>query len=142
MAYALNLGAGTSNWAEAASLRHGIKWWLENDCQYIEAESDSKLLVDSVNGTYSIPWNIFEEVTKLRKAMEDNGYILKHVYRKGNQVADRLANMGHEVSQSQIYLNFNELSKVVKGLMNTERSGMPSTRIYKVKKSLIHFDPP
>nr|XP_016493623.1 PREDICTED: uncharacterized protein LOC107812949 [Nicotiana tabacum] len=59
-AYSLVLSSGTSNWAEAVALHCSIK------C----AESDSKLLMDCVNGRNTIPWNIAKEVEELKKFMD------------------------------------------------------------------------
>ncbi|XP_060201962.1 uncharacterized protein LOC132630398 [Lycium barbarum] len=49
-AYSMNLGKGTSNWAEAKALQHGIEWCINECWRKIIVESDSLLVVQEIQG--------------------------------------------------------------------------------------------
>ncbi|XP_059301777.1 uncharacterized protein LOC132053678 [Lycium ferocissimum] len=100
-AYTLKLGQGTSNWEESVALLFGVKWCIQNAYEYIIAESDSKILVDSVNEAISIPWRMIKEVEELRQYIEQTDFIMQHCYREGNKVADKLAALSHGNTNNQ-----------------------------------------
>lgn len=83
-AYSIVLGCGTSNWADASALVFGIKWCLANNYQCTVTESDSKLLVDCVNGINTTPWRIATEVQELKEIMNQPKVTLNYCYREGN----------------------------------------------------------
>lgn len=141
-AYSLPLGTGTINWAEASALHYGINWCLSNGLQYISAESDSKLLVECVNGRYATPWRISKEVEELKEVMVHSKLTVKHCYRESNQVADKLASLSHILTHAQVFHDFADLPPQVRGLMNMNRWNMTVLRRFKLKKSNIAFEQP
>ncbi|KAJ8541681.1 hypothetical protein K7X08_002497 [Anisodus acutangulus] len=54
-AYNNNLGKGTSNWAEAKALQHGLEICLNKGWRKIRIEADSLLLVQNIQGTIKTP---------------------------------------------------------------------------------------
>ncbi|XP_070036619.1 uncharacterized protein [Nicotiana tomentosiformis] len=140
--YSLVLGPGTSNWAEAVALLFVIKWCRNNRFDKIIANSDSKLLVDCVNGYSGTPWRILKEVEKLKVHKEQAGFLLDHCFREINQVADKLPSMSYTFSQSHIFQNFAELPRQVKGLMAVDRWNLPTFRTSNKKRTDIIFQPP
>lgn len=69
----------------------------------------------TINRNNQIPWNKAKKVNKLRRAMETNGFILKHVYRESNRV-NKLACLGHECCSSQYFVDFNSVHRVIERL--------------------------
>ncbi|KAG5599739.1 hypothetical protein H5410_031109 [Solanum commersonii] len=53
------------------ALLYGIRWCINNEYEFILAESDSKLLVNCVNGQNSTPWKMQKEVEELKAYMEN-----------------------------------------------------------------------
>jgi len=133
-AYSLNLGEGTSNWAEAMALLYGIRWCINNEYEFILAESDSKLLVNCVNDQNSTPWKMQKEVEELKAHMENTSYILRHCYREANKVADKLASLCHTNQQSTMFTTFAELPRRIKGLMTMDRWNMANFRTIRKNK--------
>lgn len=63
----VSLFLGTlSSWAEAMTLEFGIKWCLENDFLSFTAESDSKVLVDSVTQLLGELWMMLMKLLDLK----------------------------------------------------------------------------
>ncbi|KAH0698662.1 hypothetical protein KY284_012877 [Solanum tuberosum] len=141
-AYSLNLGEGTSNWAEAMALLYGIRWCINNEYEFILVESDSKLLVNCVNDQNSTPWKMQKEVEELKAHMENTSYILRHCYREANKVADKLASLCHTNQHSTMFTTFAELPRRIKGLMTMDRWNMINFRTIRKKKIEIIWDPP
>ncbi|XP_059306149.1 uncharacterized protein LOC132057525 [Lycium ferocissimum] len=105
-------------------------------------ESDSKILVDSVNEAISIPWRMIKEVEELRQYIEQTGFIMQHCYREGNKVADKLAALSHGNTNNQTYYVYEDLPNQVKGLMTLDRWSLPAFRTVKKARSNIKYDPP
>ncbi|XP_075083349.1 uncharacterized protein LOC142167092 [Nicotiana tabacum] len=141
-AYILNLGPGTSNWAEAMFLLFGIKWCIKSGFNNILAESNSKLLVDWVNGSNCTPWRVAYQVNELRRLRGHKFLNLNHCFRESNQVADKLASLSHDSLQTQVFLSFVDLPTQVRGIMNMDRWKLPTIRIADKRIAEIPFEPP
>lgn len=141
-AFTINLGPGTSNWAEAQSLLFGIKWCINNGLHSILAETDSKLLVDCLNGNKCVPWRISDEINEFRSLREQTVFNLNHCFRESNQVADKLASLSHDSLQNQPFHNFDELPRQVRGIMNMDKWSLPAFRIVDKRRTDITFEPP
>ena len=78
----------------------------------LQIQSDSHLLVSQLNGVYATRnlgiRQISNEIAQKRKILLDNGIALhlKHIYRRHNKEADRLANvaMDEKASKMTFYL--------------------------------------
>ncbi|PHT42837.1 hypothetical protein CQW23_16862 [Capsicum baccatum] len=134
LAYSLNLGQGTSKWAEAKALLYGIEWCVANRYDMILVESDSKLLVDCVNEFDVASWRIQKEVEELKVHIDTTGYTLKHCFREANKVAGLLASLSFSHPHNRVNEDFNELPTGVKGLMTMDKWDMASLRISRRKK--------
>lgn len=141
-AFTLSLTNGTSAWAEASALLYGVKWCIDNNFQSFFAESDSKTLVDMINKCQVPPWKVSDEVKELNRLKELTGFDLGHCFREANQVADKLAELSHSQTYYQLFHNFEDLPRQVKGLLNMDRWGLPSMRTTRKKKSEITYNPP
>ncbi|XP_019231300.1 PREDICTED: uncharacterized protein LOC109212139 [Nicotiana attenuata] len=140
-AFTINLGPGTSNWTEAQSLLFGIKWCINNGLHCILVKTDSKLLVDCLNGNNCVPWRISDEINELRSLREQTIFNLNHCFRESNQVADKLASLSHESLQNQLFHNFDEVPRQVRGIMNMDKWSLLAFRVVD-KRTYITFEPP
>lgn len=95
------LGNQTNNVAEYSALILALTRAEELGVQDVEIRSDSKLLVEQVNGRYKVnavhlkPM-VFDAV---RRAKAFRRFSLTHVRRELNKKADRLANLGADASE-------------------------------------------
>ncbi|KAK6777571.1 hypothetical protein RDI58_024289 [Solanum bulbocastanum] len=104
-------------------------------------ESDSKVLVDSVNNCHSTPWRIMDDVNEIIRLKELAGFSMVQCFREANKVADKLANLSHGISQNQMFQSYEELPLKVKGLLRLDRLGLPNLRTTNKKKAEITYDP-
>ncbi|XP_050150476.1 uncharacterized protein LOC126625420 [Malus sylvestris] len=92
---ALNLGQNTINVVEPLALREAICWATSKNLSHIIIESDSKLIIDYVQGKCEMPWN-------LRSILEDVKWCVGgfqevkwcHIFRETNFMDDALASVG------------------------------------------------
>ena len=81
---------------------------LINHIAELQIQSDSHLLVSQLNGVYATRnlgiRQISNEIAQLRKRLLDKGIALhlKHIYRRHNKEADRLANVAMDEKASKM----------------------------------------
>ncbi|XP_075076630.1 uncharacterized protein LOC142163259 [Nicotiana tabacum] len=121
MAYAIPMGQGTNNLAEAEALLFGLKWCVQQEYGLIIGKIDSLLLHNCIQGKWSTPWRINRVVMKVQTLVEQKGLIIKHCFREANQVADKIASLSHQLEEVYIFTYFDTLPRQVKGLLNVER---------------------
>ncbi len=87
------LGTKTNNEAEYSALLHGLKKAKELGIKNLKIFSDSKLIVNQINGNYKIKnqrlKNFYTEIIKLLKNFN---YEINYIPREKNKLADKLAN--------------------------------------------------
>lgn len=87
------LGEKTNNEAEYLALIHGLKLAGQLEADSIEVLSDSKLMVNQINGAYRVKAanlkNLHREAKELLSGF--TSYRIKQIPRDKNRVADRLA---------------------------------------------------
>jgi ribonuclease HI len=88
------LGPCTNNAAEYRALIMGIETALKRHCRKLRIHLDSELLVNQVKGTYRVKnENLKILMGELRELLSLlDGYIIEHVARSSNGLADSLAN--------------------------------------------------
>lgn len=100
--YLGKLEVSTSLEAELWGLFRGLELVHDKGLETMEVESDSEVAVSMINGVcpeHSPHKVLIQECTALMKA---TGCSLKHIYREGNQIADRLANMGVDQEERMV----------------------------------------
>ncbi|XP_004300849.1 PREDICTED: uncharacterized protein LOC101302842 [Fragaria vesca subsp. vesca] len=103
-ASALYLGHTTVPVAEASALRSNLLFAKEKGFVNIKVEGDSKLVIDSVNGSIAPPWRLLKIVEYIRAlAFSFTIIFFKHVFREINFVVDALANLGHKTRVSSFW---------------------------------------
>jgi ribonuclease HI len=95
------LGSTTNNVAEYRALLLALRRAEELGADDVEIFSDSRLMVEQVNGNYRVKAPhlkplLFEAV---RRAKGFRRFSLRHVRREQNALADRLANLGADASE-------------------------------------------
>lgn len=95
------LGNQTNNVAEYSALLLALTRAEELGAQDVEIRSDSKLLVEQVNGRYKVKAVHLKPLVfdAVRRAKGFPRFSLRHVRREQNKKADRLANLGADASE-------------------------------------------
>nr|AAT38805.1 hypothetical protein SDM1_47t00008 [Solanum demissum] len=128
MAFTIKLGEGTSSWAEAMSMLHGMQLCIQRGVNMIIGETDSILLAKAITENWSIPWRMYIPVKKIQKMVEEHGFIINHCLREANQPADKLASISLSTDVNHVFKSYANLPSLVKGLVNLDRMNLPTFR--------------
>jgi ribonuclease HI len=95
------LGRATNNVAEYSALLLALARAAELRAETVEILSDSLLLVQQVNGVFKVKAaHLIPLVSDaVRRAKQFRRFSIRHVPREKNRLADRLANLGADVSE-------------------------------------------
>ncbi|XP_021740114.1 uncharacterized protein LOC110706504 [Chenopodium quinoa] len=100
-ARAFNLGTTKVFITEAMAIHKGILLALEREIKNIIIEGDNLLVINSVNGIWSTPWQIDHIIQDICSLLSNfDNWSIRHIFREANQAADWIANVGHLVSDS------------------------------------------
>ncbi|XP_004292219.1 PREDICTED: uncharacterized protein LOC101302904 [Fragaria vesca subsp. vesca] len=102
---AFNSGTANVPLAEALTLRNNLLCAKEKGVLKVEVEGDSKLIIDIVNGVCDLPWRLLKVVQDIKLlSCHFESIRFKHVFREANFVANALANLGHRVQISRLWV--------------------------------------
>jgi ribonuclease HI len=95
------LGIATNNIAEYNGLLAALKWAVENGERDVQIRADSELLVKQMRGEYKIKHPGLQPLAaRARLLMMELGTVtFEHVRREQNKEADRLSNLGMDISE-------------------------------------------
>lgn len=95
------LGRQTNNVAEYSALLLALTRAEELEAQDVEIRSDSRLLVEQVNGNFRVKAEHLKPLVSdaVRRAKRFRRFSIRHVRRESNKNADRLANLGADASE-------------------------------------------
>ena len=95
------LGHQTNNVAEYSALLLALTRAKELGATHVEIRSDSRLLVEQVNGRFRVKAEHLKPLVSdaVRRAKGFRSFQLRHVRREENKDADRLANLGADASE-------------------------------------------
>ena len=95
------LGTQTNNVAEYSALLLALTRAGELGAQEVEIESDSRLLVEQVNGNFRVKAEHLKPLVfdAVRRAKAFRRFSIRHIPREKNKKADRLANLGADASE-------------------------------------------
>jgi ribonuclease HI len=97
--FSANLGIGEIFTAELWSLYYGLKLALQLNCNRIQVESDSSLVVNLVKGQSDDTHPLHGLISDCKNLLLGNWECsFNHVYRECNNAADGLARMGHAMN--------------------------------------------
>ncbi|XP_004308226.1 PREDICTED: uncharacterized protein LOC101291100 [Fragaria vesca subsp. vesca] len=102
---AFNSGNASVPLAEALALRNSLFCAKEKGVLKVEMEGDSKLIIDIVNGVCDPPWRLLKVVQDIKLlSCNFESIRFKHVFKEANFVANALANLGHRVEFSRLWV--------------------------------------
>lgn len=105
LGYAESIGRTTSTIAELTALRRGLELVLENGWKDVWLEGDAKTLVDIIVERRQVRCaEVQRHVSDILSIIpEFDNCNVTHIYREGNRVADKLAQLGHQSKKPQIW---------------------------------------
>ncbi|WMV33092.1 hypothetical protein MTR67_026477 [Solanum verrucosum] len=95
----------------------------------VTIETDSLLLKNILQGNWEIPRNIRNIVEDTLTLMQYFTVNIEHTYRKGNTLADYLANYAFEVIGRQQFNTYSELPLQGRKILNLDKHSVPNLRI-------------
>ena len=95
------LGPQTNNVAEYSALLLALTRASELGAQEVEIQSDSRLLVEQVNGNFRVKAEHLKPLVfdAVKRAKAFRRFSIRHIPREKNKKADRLANLGADASE-------------------------------------------
>ncbi|KMS94758.1 hypothetical protein BVRB_015560 [Beta vulgaris subsp. vulgaris] len=105
LGYAESIGRSDSTIAELAALLRGLEIILENGWDDVWLEGDAKALVNIITKRRSMRSLEAQKYISYINAIipELNNYTMSHIYREGNRVADKFAQIGHQLETPCIW---------------------------------------
>lgn len=82
----------TNTVAEAVAIVEALKFCRSQQYTQVCIQTDSMLMKKIISGEWKPPWCIVDEVEEIMQLMEDTNYVVSHIFREGNKLADHLAN--------------------------------------------------
>ncbi|KAF8411243.1 hypothetical protein HHK36_003790 [Tetracentron sinense] len=105
LGYAESIGNTTSTVAELVALQRGLELVLENGWDKIWLEGDAMTLVEIILQRRRVrSLEVQRHVSHINLIMPElENCKLTHIYREGNRVADKFAQMGHQWEKPRIW---------------------------------------
>ncbi|GMH30314.1 hypothetical protein Nepgr_032157 [Nepenthes gracilis] len=107
LGYAESIGKSSSTVAELAALRRGLQLAIENGWSNVWLEGDAKTLVDMIGKRRRLVVRSAEgrrhvnDINEIIPELEN--CMVTHVYREGNRVADKFAQIGHRLTAPEVW---------------------------------------
>lgn len=102
---------------EAKPLLFFLNRYTQNDATSLVVETDSKWLTGWVKEVCKIPRQLLHIIREIRGLLQDTNWSIQHCFREANQVADKLASLGHETHNEIIFHEFQEQPKQVSSVL-------------------------
>ncbi|KAK0586367.1 hypothetical protein LWI29_005771 [Acer saccharum] len=126
-AFTSHYSVGSNNRAELKALFDGIRLCKRLSYSSVIIVSDSKIVVDWFRVGKCTLWYLWDFWDGCIKEMQGMNVRIVHQSREGNQAADFLAKLG-ESGSNVIYEEFQELPRLLQGIVRIDRSGLPAIR--------------
>ncbi|GAU32136.1 hypothetical protein TSUD_218870 [Trifolium subterraneum] len=122
------LGTASTFQAELCRAMRAIEVAYSRNWKNIWLETDSVLVVFLAfkNLNSNVTWNLRNRRNNVKLLLRQMNCIVSHIFRKGNQVADTLANFGSSLSS---LASWHFVSDFVKDSLVKNKLGIPSFRI-------------
>jgi ribonuclease HI len=88
-------------------------------------ETDSSLVVQAFKSKTVIPWAVRNRWENCLLMITQMNFMISHIYREGNDIADSLANVGNSIDN---VLYFNEPPSCILNSLYRNKLGLPSYR--------------
>lgn len=119
---------GTNTEAEARAILEAMRYCVQHDYVLIELHTDSMLIKNSVNGEWVVPWSVAEFVDEIKELMARCNVSISHTLRKGNRLADHLANYALDIGPIDAH-GFWELDTQSRRIVNIDKLQYPNLTI-------------
>ena len=87
--------------SEASALLVGLRAAVALGMKKIIAEGDNLTIINALNGSWRVPWNIRDTIEDIREElMKFDYYKISHCYREGNKAANFLASKFNDTISS------------------------------------------
>ncbi|XP_060202124.1 uncharacterized protein LOC132630571 [Lycium barbarum] len=122
------MGIATNMEAEAEAIKQALKFCKDHNIQQVQLETDSLVLLNILQDTWIIPWELRNQVEEIKQDMRAIQVQINHIFREGNMLADFLAN--HALDHAEIKVH-DFILKPPEGrrILNMDKSQLPQLRI-------------
>jgi ribonuclease HI len=128
-AFAEPLGIASSFVAEISGAMRAIEIAFQHQWHSLWLETDSSLVVAAFNNPHNlVAWNLRNRWKNTLLMVRQMNFMVTHIYREGNQVADLLANSG---LTSTVLTTWDEAPLLLRDSLESNKLGMPNFRICK-----------
>jgi len=90
-------------------------------------ETDSTLEVKAISDSSQIAWSLRSRWANLKILISHMNYVVTHIFREGNQVADTLTNVGLGLDS---FMFWNEIPLFIRENLVKNKIGWPSCRFF------------
>lgn len=119
-------GPGINTMAEIQALRDGLQMCRDLALESVLVESDSLVAVLALKELHASPWKYDYEI-RVCKALLGT-YLIEHVFREKNTVADRLAAHAHAHRNAEVYVRTQDLPRAALHMLAKDRFGFSTFR--------------
>ena len=123
--FAENIGGGSAYHAEISGVLRAIEIASQRRMLNLWIETDSTLVVMAFKNATLIPCNLRNRWYNCKLLLNAMNFIVSHIYREGNQCADRLAALGLIIQNLTIW---SEVPLDIREFYVKNRLGMPNFR--------------
>lgn len=93
--FCMSIGQHTAFYAEMLALIQGLTMAKKKGWTKLWIELDSSSVIQCLlNSSYKPPWTLHSQWLTCKDFLSSSQFYASHIYREGNQVADKLSNMG------------------------------------------------
>ncbi|KAK4736948.1 hypothetical protein R3W88_000645 [Solanum pinnatisectum] len=115
--------------AETRAILNALRYCRTHDIKKVIMETDSLVLTNIIRHEWKAPWKQAEEIEEIQELLVSTEAYVKDIYRKANQLADALANEAYNQPGVSQWSHFHQLTRICKGVVNADKSGVPILRI-------------
>jgi ribonuclease HI len=90
----VNLGISFAFHAELLGVMNAIEIAHEKGWWNLWLETDSLMVTLAYKSSFMVPWMLRNRWNNCMVMLKDMNFILSHIYREGNALADKLASLG------------------------------------------------
>jgi hypothetical protein len=121
----VNLGISFAFHAELLGVMNAIEIAHEKGWWNLWLETDSLMVTLAYKSSSMVPWMLRNRWNNCMVMIKDMNFILSHIYREGNALADKLASLGFSYDG---FNWFNVIPKEILQAYNHNRLGLPLFR--------------
>ncbi|XP_016482344.1 uncharacterized protein LOC107803221 [Nicotiana tabacum] len=86
------INEATNTEAEAVAIVEALKFCRMQLYPQVYVQTDSMLMKKIMEGSWKPPWCIVEQIEEIMQLLNEDNYVVSHIYREGNKLTDHRAN--------------------------------------------------